>query len=997
MIMGDSMFKRGPLQRSIAIAASFMMAAQPLVLLADDIQAGRQAANDLFNDYGVSNFDGGTNFFSEEGISADSSGELFRNEHDRADAASVDSLQSSSFESAESMGRSAANSMSNDDSDDPTATAFGIGEDVARERRLQLSSSEAIDVFGENWDEILAKTDVVWSESLSEDFTDCDATLVREESLGETIEYHVADERQCSIVHELTGCTLEREVTINQQKKTSSRSTSQCFATRNFSISAPANSDAMFKGAAGLNIISSSHITAAITQQPSRDNGWVTQVEAKGPWERKPASVPANVAEVIPGECTEDEKGNETCEEDTYVYDCSTAPADPVHAGFDVSTTSWTLEGQTCYREESGCFTPTQPQISFDVEFDGIYLESSFKHDPNEDVISSCIIESDGWTSARWDCLDSSSKTLPAPGGWGSQTIGKNELQSLVPDMMYPDDPKPVDTTVSQPMSDNQGAWCWRAYGEYNHETGIPEFGFGASDPYEDAHGDIQKIIVDVGDEDVTFRNSCAALEDNPQCVHKRTICVGESTDPEAQSAAALYGEAFGLDFEGESGARGHEGFCYIEEKVYDCGETVVVEDFTIQRVNACNNVIQCRGPDGDQDCFEMESSSMAEYAETAAYLQAAEHMSNDMSCVNEQPSELAEKWPIICKLWPHLDACTVTTTEFTSAPDPSQCTVFSGKDMRCKVPLYGWVVDCCDNPQPPPFGLGMFLGAVMGASKLDSSIMAADDNGPMSGLKGSYSTLRDPIAGSFETITTPIASFKENIAGVTSPVTSSVSDFASNLSGSLKDKVGSIPGVGGSGFEEAIIGANPGQLLGALSTAYTAYNVAVMIISLIWKCSESEFELDVNRELKKCHYVGSYCHRKISLGLFGSLCVEKRQSYCCFSSPMSRIIQQQARPQLGRSWGSPKNPSCGGLTIDEITNLDWDKVDLSEWTGLLELNDMGPSADFGMESLTGSGNIFAVDEDRPNASQRASQRMEGIDVDAINADATQDLPLDYK
>src|SRR5260364_12843 len=30
-------------------------------------------------------------------------------------------------------------------------------------------------------------------------------------------------------------------------------------------------------------------------------------------------------------------------------------------------------------------------------------------------------------------------------------------------------------------------------------------------------------------------------------------------------------------------------------------------------------------------------------------------------------------------------------------------------------------------------------------------------------------------------------------------------------------------------------------------------------------------------------------------------LCIEKRESYCCFNSPLSRMIQEQVRPQLGK------------------------------------------------------------------------------------------------
>jgi len=80
------------------------------------------------------------------------------------------------------------------------------------------------------------------------------------------------------------------------------------------------------------------------------------------------------------------------------------------------------------------------------------------------------------------------------------------------------------------------------------------------------------------------------------------------------------------------------------------------------------------------------------------------------------------------------------------------------------------------------------------------------------------------------------------------------------------------------------------------------------------------------------CHYVGSYCAKKIKF--IG--CVQKKKTYCCFSSPLARIIQEQGRPQIGKGWGHPKNPDCSGFTIDEFQKLDFSKIDFSEWIDVI-------------------------------------------------------------
>jgi len=96
-------------------------------------------------------------------------------------------------------------------------------------------------------------------------------------------------------------------------------------------------------------------------------------------------------------------------------------------------------------------------------------------------------------------------------------------------------------------------------------------------------------------------------------------------------------------------------------------------------------------------------------------------------------------------------------------------------------------------------------------------------------------------------------------------------------------------------------------------------------------RCSERERILSRLRswgDLEgNCHYIGSYCSEK----WFG-VCVQRKKTYCCFSSPLARIIHEQGRPQLGIGWGTPKSPNCRGFTPEEFQKLDFSKIDFSEW-----------------------------------------------------------------
>ena len=87
--------------------------------------------------------------------------------------------------------------------------------------------------------------------------------------------------------------------------------------------------------------------------------------------------------------------------------------------------------------------------------------------------------------------------------------------------------------------------------------------------------------------------------------------------------------------------------------------------------------------------------------------------------------------------------------------------------------------------------------------------------------------------------------------------------------------------------------------------------------------CNEEEKKLHSARQAKLCHFVGSW--RK------GLLKLVQIKSYCCFNSPLARIIQVQGRAQLGISWGNKKNPDCRALTLQEIQKIDFSKINFAE------------------------------------------------------------------
>lgn len=126
--------------------------------------------------------------------------------------------------------------------------------------------------------------------------------------------------------------------------------------------------------------------------------------------------------------------------------------------------------------------------------------------------------------------------------------------------------------------------------------------------------------------------------------------------------------------------------------------------------------------------------------------------------------------------------------------------------------------------------------------------------------------------------------------------------------------------------------GMKSSLLVGGFDPTSFALTIAVMVIQQMLSCESDEVLVAVRRDHRLCHYVGDYCSRKINL-LFARICVQHKETYCCFNSKISRIINEAARVQLpGMGWGSPESPSCQGITITQFQSMDLSVVDFSEF-----------------------------------------------------------------
>ena len=95
--------------------------------------------------------------------------------------------------------------------------------------------------------------------------------------------------------------------------------------------------------------------------------------------------------------------------------------------------------------------------------------------------------------------------------------------------------------------------------------------------------------------------------------------------------------------------------------------------------------------------------------------------------------------------------------------------------------------------------------------------------------------------------------------------------------------------------------------------------------------CSPAEKQLSHLRAKKYCVPIGMYCAKWATAKAW---CKEKRRSYCCFKGKLQRLLQVEARKQLGINWGNAKNPNCQGLSAESLQSVDFSKIDFSEVYG---------------------------------------------------------------
>jgi len=381
-------------------------------------------------------------------------------------------------------------------------------------------------------------------------------------------------------------------------------------------------------------------------------------------------------------------------------------------------------------------------------------------------------------------------------------------------------------------------------------------------------------------------------------------------------------------------------GGCLLRQVFFDCGKDVTVPSTTTDtRDVKCAGDFRCFG----DECAGTAPESNPDFAKAATASTMITEASKDISCAVEG--------------------------------DPSSCRLFEGSVEKCRDLQGSWLgllPDCCKDARAAGKAAGSFseymqlakltyelaqkpvVASYLSQSSVGTAINSAI--GPGGPLAQATGAVKSAISSGFNSAMqwagfTPVEAASE-ASNLASSVATSATGFGPIQSYIATGVKNFLTDIGMDAFGDSLFSSTAegivtdwatsgiGQMIGSIISfigwVYLIYQIVKIIASLIFKCKESELSFGIQLNNRMCHYVGSYCSKRVNLG-FTTKCLYKTKSYCCFSSPLSRIMVEQLRAQgIGPAWGTGKRPNCEGIEIENLETVNWSEVDLSEWEAIL-------------------------------------------------------------
>ncbi|MBD1389383.1 conjugal transfer protein TraN [Neiella sp. HB171785] len=431
------------------------------------------------------------------------------------------------------------------------------------------------------------------------------------------------------------------------------------------------------------------------------------------------------------------------------------------------------------------------------------------------------------------------------------------------------------------------------------------------------------------------LEDQCLVYREDPTCVESYSECSEGWEDP-------------------------FTGTCYVQDTYFECNTATTITQTEQVTTNVCLGDMPCLGNDCD---FGTDQVNI-DFEAAVAQLSVLDYMGHDANC--------------------------------TDPSDPNTCEIFAGEPRYCTwdaTSVSG--VDCCEKPA----GVSMvdYFVATKGMMDIEAYLATNTDYLPgywmdtREAIGEGLTTVGEKMSGAWESVSSSISSGVDSLLGSeSSEVVSSAGEVLGDVTADLsmdslkqaameflyehlpEELAQTLFVQSGSGatttYALSSVAETAVNVVGGVMAAYTAYQMVKLGLTLITKCEDEEMDMGLKIAQKSCMKEGRSRCNKEALGV----CIQKIQDWCCFNSPLARIIMEQAYPMLGKS-----PVGCNGLTPGELASLDWEAIDLTEWVNMmLEADLMPESSEITMDSLTGDGRILNP-YGRDNVEDRTADRLE--------------------
>ena len=231
---------------------------------------------------------------------------------------------------------------------------------------------------------------------------------------------------------------------------------------------------------------------------------------------------------------------------------------------------------------------------------------------------------------------------------------------------------------------------------------------------------------------------------------------------------------------------------------------------------------------------------------------------------------------------------------------DPNTLTLLNGVPDSCEVKYWG-LANCCK--------------AEGGGAPNNSVAFAAVKSGASAAYSYARSTYMYDALFQSDAPNWVMNGMYGSSTGMALNPTFSLYGFSATVGASAVAPAGSI-----------VITSGPGYVI-AFDPVSFVIAIVIMVVMQALQCDQEDKQLAIRKGAGLCVVLGTWCAQKV----LGS-CVKKKQGACCFNSKLARIINEQGRPQLGKSFGTPKDPQCAGFTPAELQRLDFSRMDFTEF-----------------------------------------------------------------